>query len=259
MQKFAVFLFLACSVVSCVSPQPKEKWVRIFNGEDLEGWTAKISGHPAGDNFNNTFRAEDGLLRVDYSEYDSFRYEFGHIFYKEELQFFKLRFEYRFLGAPLPGTPDWAIRNSGVMIHSQSPESMNLDQAFPVSLEVQLLGALPDSPAHNRSTGNLCTPGTIVFMGGSPITDHCIPSLAPAIPGEEWVQAEVVAEPNGQFYHLINGDTVITYTDPRVGGSNLPYNYPIGDSIPVTKGYISFQSEGHAVEFRNIELLELGE
>jgi hypothetical protein len=257
MQRLFLFLLLPTLFFSC-SP-PRERWVRIFNGEDLEGWTVKITGHPAGENYQRTFRAEDGLLRVDYSEYDSFRYEFGHIFYQEELQYFKLRFEYRFLGDPLPGTPDWAIRNSGVMIHSQSPQSMNLDQAFPVSLEVQLLGGYPDAPGRSRPTGNLCTPGLVVRMGGAVITEHCISSIGPTIQGDEWVQAEVVAAPDGRFYHLINGDTVITYTDPMVGGSSLPYNYPVGDSTPVIKGYISFQSEGHPVEFRNIELLDLGE
>ena len=40
---------------------------------------------------------------------------------------------------------------------------MGLNQDFPISLEVQLLGG---SPAPDRTTANVCTPGTEIFMKG---------------------------------------------------------------------------------------------
>ena len=34
-----------------------EKWISLFDGESLDGWTAKFSGSEVGKNYKNTFRA----------------------------------------------------------------------------------------------------------------------------------------------------------------------------------------------------------
>ena len=48
---------------SPAGPRP-EDWIQLFNGRDLEGWIPKIRGYAAGDNFGNTFRVENGVLKV---------------------------------------------------------------------------------------------------------------------------------------------------------------------------------------------------
>jgi hypothetical protein len=60
--------------------------------------------------------------------------------------------EYRFTGEQAPGGPQWAVRDSGVMVHSQAVETMTKLQNFPISIEVQLLGG---SGAGRRTTANL--------------------------------------------------------------------------------------------------------
>ena len=40
----------------------KEKWIPLFNGKNLDGWTVKIKGYEAGENFGDTFRVEDGVM-----------------------------------------------------------------------------------------------------------------------------------------------------------------------------------------------------
>ena len=127
------------------------EWVPLFNGKDLTGWTPKIRGHKLGDNFGNTFRVEDGLLKVRYDAYDKFDERFGHLFYQGEYSNYRLRVEYRFVGEQASQGPGWAIRNSGVMIHGQKPETMTIDQDFPSSIEVQLLGGDGKNP---RTTSN---------------------------------------------------------------------------------------------------------
>src|SRR5438067_1190277 len=102
----------------------KSGWVSLFNGKDLEGWTPKIKGYEAGENYGNTFRVEDGVLRVSYDQYPTFDGRFGHLFSKRKYSSYRLRIEYRFVGDQCLGGPAWALRNSGVMIHGQSPESM---------------------------------------------------------------------------------------------------------------------------------------
>ena len=93
------------------------KHIQLFNGKDLDGWQAKIVGHPLGENFGNTFRVEDGILKVSYDQYgDSFDGRFGHLFYKGDFKNYRLRVEYRFVGEQVKGGAGWALRNSGIML-----------------------------------------------------------------------------------------------------------------------------------------------
>jgi len=233
---------------------PSEEWIQLFNGKDLDGWTIKMCKHPLGENFNNTFRVENGMIVTRYDEYDSFNGEYGHIFYKNPYSHYKLRVEYRVVGEQVSGGAGWAIKNSGVMFHAQSPESMLLDQEFPVSIEAQFLGGLGDGP---RSTGNLCTPGTNVVMDGALITQHCITSSSDTFDGEEWVLFELVVYGDSIIHHLVNGDTVLSYQQPQVGGGSIPegYSYPVGTNLP--SGYIALQAESHPFDFKKVELLDM--
>ncbi len=231
-----------------------ESWISLFNGKDLEGWTPKFSGYEAGVNFNNTFRVEDGLLKVSYSEYDTFRGEFGHLYYKNEFSHYRLRIEYRFVGSQVTGGPEWAIMNSGVMVHGQRPETIGLDQDFPVSLEAQFLSGTPEWA---RSTGNLCTPGMHVSIADTLATQHCITVNTKTFLVNEWVTMEVIAYGDSLLHHVVNSDTVLTYTKPIIGGGFIPDKYPLAEGSPVNGGTISLQSESHPVEFRKVELLVL--
>ena len=231
----------------------KENWIRLFNGKDLSGWNIKIKGSPLNENYKNTFRVEDGILKVNYDEYDTFKLEFGHIYYKEPFSHYKLRIEYRFTGDQVPGGPSWAFRNSGVMLHSQSPESVLLNQDFPVSIEAQFLGG--DGVAE-RTTGNVCTPGTNIVINDMLITRHCTNSSSKTYNGDVWVQAEFVVLGDSIIYHIIEGDTVLTYSSPQIGG-DLPEGFSLPEGTLLKQGYICLQAESHPVEFRKIELLKL--
>lgn len=229
---------------ACNNAEQTEKWVSIFNGENLDGWDIKISGYELNDNYGNTFRVEDGKLVVSYDEYEEFGDRFGHIYYNQAYSHYKLRLEYRFVGEQVQGGAGWALRNNGVMFHSQSAESIQLNQDFPTSIEAQLLGGLGEG---ERSTGNVCTPGTNVEIDGVRILDHCINSSSATYHGDQWVRFEMVVFGDSLVHHIIEGDTVFTYGNLRLEESGLPLN----------KGYIALQAESHPTEFRNIEVLEL--
>ena len=251
------FLFLILILVSCVNQNKKNKspeWIQLFNGKDLSGWDIKISGYELNDNFNNTFRVEDGILKVSYDEYDSLNGEFGHLFYNEKFSHYILRIEYRFVGQQVPGGPGWAFRNNGAMLHSQSAESVGLNQNFPVSIEAQLLGG---SGEGERSTANLCTPGTNVVIDGELVTRHCISSTSKTYHGDQWVTVEMIVRGDEIIHHVVNGDTVLTYTKPQIGGNNIPEGFPLKVGTPLKEGYIAIQAESHPTEFRVIELLDL--
>ncbi|MEA1887108.1 MAG: DUF1080 domain-containing protein [Bacteroidota bacterium] len=252
-----VFLLLSPLLIlaSCsINEKQSEEWRSIFNGENLDGWIIKITGYPLGENYNNTFRVEDGVLKVSYDNYETFAGEFGHIFYHEKLSSYKLRLKYRFTGQQVAGGPSWGYRNSGAMLHCQSPESMLENQNFPVSIEAQFLGG--DGLAE-RSTLNLCTPGTNVIINDTLITRHCTNSSSKTFHGDVWVSTEMVVYADSLIHHIVEGDTVITYQKPQIDGSDLPEGFPLPGGTLLDSGYISLQAESHPVEFKDIEIMRI--
>ena len=267
--KFSCFLIL---IYSCnkISDSNIENWEVIFNGKDLKDWKIKFANQNLNVNYKNTFQIKDSILKVVYDNYDSFDNNYGQIYYKKPYSYYKLKFEYRFTGNQTKGGAGWAKRNSGIMIHSQSPESNDFSQSFPVSIEVQLLGGLSKG---KRPTGNLCTPGTAVIMNEKINYNHCILSNSKTYDGEQWVRGEIIVHGGEKITHIIENDTVLSYNTPQIGGgfvdsklgdidwtSNGVENkeYWLSKEGEILKsGYIALQSESHPIDFRNIHLLDL--
>lgn len=253
------------------SKQNTEDWISLFNGKDLTGWDMKIADRPLNDNYLNTFQVEKGMIRIVYDAYENFDDKYGHLYYKKPYSHYKLRFDYRFVGEQTSGGEAWNIRNSGVMVHSQSAESNTFEQHFPVSIEVQLLGGL--SNGKERNTANLCSPGTAVERFGEIDYRHCINSSSRTYDGDQWVSVEVVVMGDEYIAHLIENDTVLRYEHPQIGGAFINKNQKGKDweSMGVTnkeewiakegqylsEGYIALQAESHPIDFKNIELLNL--
>jgi 3-keto-disaccharide hydrolase len=241
------------------SDPDRKDWIQLFNGRDLSGWQIKFAQHPLGENFRNTIRVENGLLEVRYDQWPDFHGEFGHIFYEKPFSYYIVAAEYRFVGEQVRGAgPDvaWGKRNNGIMIHSQSAESMGLNQDFPISLEVQLLGGLGEG---KRPTANLCTPGTNVFMNGKLFTPHCVNSTSPTFDGDVWVRAGALVLGDSIIKHFVNDDTVLVYNKPQMGGGNANNTRPgvLQEGKPLTEGYIALQAETAPIDFRKVEVLVL--
>jgi len=235
------------------------EWIQLFNGKDLSGWKVKIRGYELGENFGNTFRVEDGVMKVAYDQYEEFENRFGHIFYEQPFSNYVLRVEYRFTGEQCPGGPAWALRNSGIMFHGQAPESMGKDQSFPVSIEVQLLGG---GGSGTRPTANVCTPGTHYVQDGRLVTRHCNSSTSKTFHGDQWVTVEVEVHGSKLIRHFVNGEKVFEYTQPQLDPNDAEARKLIeaqGGEKLLTGGTISLQSESHPIEFRKVELKELAE
>jgi hypothetical protein len=242
------------------APVDRKEWIQLFNGKNLDGWVPKIKGYPLGENYADTFRVVDGVLQASYDKYTRFEDRFGHLFYRNrKFSHYIIAAEYRFVGEQVAGGPDWAIRNNGLMLHSQSPESMTKDQDFPISIEMQLLGGLPNGKP--RTTANVCTPGTQIFAldGGPMIKGHCTNSKSDTYRGDVWVRVEVEVRGGGKITHKVEGQTVLEYERPTVGGGEVNGHDPAAkvDGTLLTEGYIAIQGESHPTEFRRIELLNL--
>jgi hypothetical protein len=261
MKRFAMIHTIFFFLIIVLSAEAQKKnghssWIQLFNGKDLKDWKIKITGYPLGENYANTFRVEDRSIKVDYGRYKNFDDKFGHIFYKKKFSYYLLAVEYRFTGEQVTGGPGWAYRNSGAMLHCQSPESMGLKQDFPISIEVQLLGG---NGKEDRHTANLCTPGTNVVLDGKLFTNHCVDSRSKTFHGDQWVRLEVLVLGDSLIRHMVNGDTVLTYEKPRIGGGEVS-NYDPKEKVDgklLKEGYIALQSESHPVEFRKVEIVNL--
>ncbi len=253
----AAVMVLASAPFTIVAGQERTEdgYIPLFNGKDLDDWQVKITGYPLGENYGNTFRVVDGVLKVSYDQYPEFGNRFGHLFYKHPFTNYRLRIEYRFVGEQARGGAGWAFRNSGVMIHGQAPETMRKDQEFPVSIEVQFLGG---HGSGERSTANLCTPGTNVVMEEKLHTPHCTDSKSKTYHGDQWVTVEVEVR-GDNIRHIIDGEIVLDYADPQLDPKDSDAKALLDAGAPkmLTGGTISLQSESHPVEFRRVELLEL--
>jgi hypothetical protein len=250
----------AGTAAPAASTSDSKDWIQLFNGRNLDGWTPKFAHHDLGENVHDTFRVEDGLLKVRYDKWPAFKDEFGHLFYKDPFSYYLIAAEYRFVGEQVRTERTdlgWALRNNGLMLHSPAPKTMLKDQDFPISIEVQLLGGLSNGRA--RSTANLCTPGTNVVMKGALHTAHCTNSTSKTYDGDQWVRVEVLVHGDELIRHMVEGQTVLEYTKPQIGGGAASPTDPAVkvDGTPLTGGYISIQAETAPIDFRKIELLNL--
>jgi len=267
---YLLLIILVCQ--SCNSNKGKkeinkEDWESLFNGKDLTGWDIKIKDHPLNENYKNTFRIEDSMIRVVYSDYEKFSNQFGHLYTQKPYSYYKLKLQYRFVGDHLADAPEWADRNSGVMLHSQSAQSVNLNQNFPVSLEFQFLCG---NGKDTVPTGSVCTPGTFITYEGKPFLGHIMNSNSKTYLKNEWISAEAEVYGDSLIRHIINGDTVLTYTRPMIGegfvsNANSWTWAGITDSLiwinkantPLKEGHIALQAESQPIDFRRIEILDL--
>jgi hypothetical protein len=249
---FIIMLFTTCGTK--LSSNRKNQWIQLFNGKDLNDWVIKIKGKPLNDNYQNTFRVEEGVIKVRYDGYTDFNRQYGHMYHKRKFSAYLLMVEYRFVGEQAKGGEGWATRNSGAMLHCQDPATIELNQDFPISCEMQFLGGNGTNP---RTTANLCTPGTNVFMNDKLFTPHCVNSKSKTYHGDVWVRAGALVLGDSLIHHIVEGDTVLTYSKPQIDGRDASTKKLFKDGEAIKEGYISLQSESHPVEFRKVELFDL--
>jgi hypothetical protein len=254
--KTAVLLALSGVCALAQTPSERKGWVPIFNGKDLEGWTVKFAHHEVGDNYADTFRVENGILRVAYDKYGEFGSRFGHLFWKEKLSHFMVRIEYRFVGEQAKGGPGYARLNSGIMFHSQAPQTILKEQDWPISVEAQFIG---NGATGNRPTMNVCTPGTEIYQKGEMVKAHCTNSSSKAYHNDEWVTIVLEVRGGDKVRHWIDDKVVLEYEKPSIGGGVATGFDPAykKDGTVLTEGYIGLQAESQPVEFRRVELLKL--
>ena len=249
------FLLPSCHSNKISSSQNNnQKWVSLFNGNNLDHWIPKIAGYKLGENFGHTFRVENGILSTRYNQYDSFNKRFGALYYDKKFTNYRLRVEYRFVGNTAPGGPSWGYRDGGIQYHCQPPATLSLDQPFPICLEYNLLGG---NGKDERATGEICASGMYVEIDGKRNTSYCTPPVVKrTFSGDQWVTAEIDVR-NGKITHFVNGEQIIQFQNPMYDSANALVKIFITNGDETVKdGYISLQSNSHPMDFRKIEIME---
>ncbi len=254
----SVLFFIQCKTTVKPVQNTSVAWETMFNGETLENWTTKIHHYEVNDNHGETFRVEDGLIKVRYDQYEGdFNERYGHLYYNTPYSYYHISLEYRFVGELHPGAPSFTLKNSGIMFHSQDPHTMPKEQDWPISVEMQFLAGTEQEKV--RPTGNMCSPGTDVVYDGKIDPRHCISSSSETYWGETWVKAEAIVLGDSLITHIIDGEPVLQYTRPQIGGGVANrYDPKIKiDGKLLKEGFIALQSEGQPIDFRNIKIKNL--
>jgi hypothetical protein len=228
-------------------------WVKIFNGQDLIGWSPLIHKSAYRADPYDTFRADaaNQVIQVTYQDYpdQNFDERCGLLYYDKYLTNYRVRLTYRFKEPQAQNPVGWGKNNTGLMIFATDPSKITGDPMFPPLIEIQLLGT-PSSGGTNNA--NLCQPGgmTVKMLHGQPTPGgNCFDSKSgPARAAAEWttVEAEV----------SVGGDTKV-YQHPDLTTPVLTISGPTHDGQPVLGGYLALQSESQPLEFKDIELKEL--
>jgi hypothetical protein len=254
-------ILLLPAIIFQYAAHAQEQWRPLFNGKDINDWIVKIHHHETGENYGNTFRVQeqDSTIQVRYDQYGNFNDQFGHLYYKTPFSYYHLKLEYRFTGEWAKTAPSYTMLNSGVMYHSQDPRTMPKEQDWPISIEMQFLAGLGDGEP--RPTGNMCSPGTHIVYEGKLDTRHCINSSSKTYDKDEWIQAELIVLGDSLITHIINGDTVLRYSKPQIGGPVVNRYDPKQkqDGKLLNTGFIALQSEGQPIDFRRIMIKDLTE
>jgi hypothetical protein len=257
-----LILAATAGLVSCTQKPtvfvqaPAGAWISLFNGKDLDKWIVKIAGQDLNDNYENTFRVQDGLLKVSYADYDKFENRFGSLFYKDKFSHYWIRAEYRFVGSLAPGAPRWAYKNSGIQLHSQAPDTMRKEQQFPVSVEFDIVGG---RVIGSRPTGDVCQNGTHVLIAGALLKGLCSKVGEITIRDDQWVTVLAEVDGSARVRQIVNGALVVEYTGLTLDENNADARRLMasGAEKSLSSGYISIQSNGFPIEFRRIEVLPI--
>ncbi|GAC25578.1 hypothetical protein GMES_3300 [Paraglaciecola mesophila KMM 241] len=240
-----------------------DKWVSLFNGNDLQGWQTFVSYQPKDSKYqdpdylpvrgvNNdpkkVFSVQDGLLRISGEEW-------GGISTIKEYENFHLKFDVKWGDKKWPPRENLP-RDSGVLYFAVGEPGASMNH-WMRSHEMQI--QVGDSGDYHSLDGVLID----THCGDANDGDWHFYRYAPDMPlcedianrvlklGEyespigQWDTMEVIAD-NKVVIHKINGREVFRAYHSR--------QVIDGKQVPLTKGKIEFQSEGAEVFYRNIRI-----
>jgi hypothetical protein len=234
----AAFATVAANTAAADAIKPDQP-VELFNGKDLKGWLGLLS--PNGNETAATWRVADGVISVTGQPA-------GYLYTAKSYRDYKLTVEWRWSGpAPVGRDGKPRLRNNGVLLHMQNDDDTRLG-VWPRSLEAQLqennagdffvIAGVETGELRALRDKALAAAGDDEKARKNALNNRRIQKARDSSekPVGEWNRYEITCR----------GDTVV------LSVNGVEQNRATG--LNVTEGRICLQSEGAAIEFRNIRL-----
>ena len=232
----------------------------LFNGRDLSGWYTFLKDRGKNVDPKGVFSVRDGVIHVTGEE-------MGCLTSEEEFSDYRLSLEYRFPGGKQFGGKADKAPDSGLLFHSTGPDG-GFYGIWMESLELNIIkGATGDFWGVGKKGSDRIAlsvkvgkellegkyaihdpqgPDTYTIKGNTRV---CRSDISRGWRDQKTVDVAVNEKPIGEWNRVVLtcvGDMVVAEVNGKVVNS--------GFGAKPQKGRIQLQSEGCAIEFRNIKI-----
>jgi len=244
-------------------PRAATGWTPLFNGRDLTGWYTFLQKHGKDRDPDRVITIEDGAIRLYKHAAEGSAVVMGYIATEKEYGDYHLRLQYRWGAKKFQ--PRLALkRDAGLYYHITGP-----DAVWPRSLQYQVqqtdigdllalhgmqLDTWIDPETRDDELPTFKDPdrgGQPRVLGGKGI------GYQKRLPGDfevdGWNTIEILVK-GDTTTHVLNGHVVnrgknIRFTDPE---NPIP-------ALPLTRGRIALEIEAAEIDFRRVEIKNLGD
>lgn len=241
---------------AAATPAPSG-WTPLFNGRDLDGWTANWAKAPVDDRpASSLFTVENGVLRVYAAEPAGSAQQQAYLQTNADYGDYRLSLEYKWGEKKYPPRMD-ALRDSGVIYHIWGARP--LDWAYGVEAQIQegdtgdiIVISTQGTSEVLRETQRYApakeggVTQTIGQFGRSVKIRH---GALNELPGQ-WNTLEIVVR-GDTATHIVNG-----FVNLRVTGLKK-WDQATSSWVRLDRGKIALQAEFAEVSFRNIRIRPL--
>ena len=238
---------------------PRNKSIRLFNGEDFTGWYTFIQDRGRDADPKNVFTVQDGMIRISGEEW-------GCITTENEYENYHLVLEFKWGEETHPPRKERA-RDSGLLLHSQGEDGSS-GGIWINSIECQMIeGGTGDIIVVGNGTGDFSVTATVapkkqgnsfIYQPGDEKETINSGRINWIGRDPEWKDAKGfrgpydVEKPLGEWNKLecvANGDQLTIFLNGKLVNK--------ATRVKPKKGKIQIQSEAAEVFVRKVELLPL--
>jgi hypothetical protein len=239
-----------------------ERWIQLFNGKDLKGWSTFLQKQNKNEDPSKVFQVQNGAIHVYGNRSAGTVVPAGYLASDAEFANYHLRLEYKW-GAKKFAPRDKQRRDAGLLYHVTAP-----DVIWPRCIECQIQENDTGDCFTVRGTQlsasiemeNIETPGGFKLLprykpedrGGKQQTvgEGGIARIVKSSIHERdgWNMVELIIRGCDDTVHIVNGHTVFNGSDLRqLNAKNKSWE-------PLTHGRIALQAEFAEVFYRNVEI-----
>ena len=256
-------LALTLTLSLATGPAKADGFTPLFNGRDLKGWYTFLQKHGKNADPDRVITIEDGSIRLYKHAKDGETVVMGYIATEKQYGDYHLRVKFRWGSKKFQ--PRYALqRDAGIYYHILGPDAV-WPRALQFQVEQTNVGDLialyglqvdtwvdPKTKADKMPTFLDDADGGVPRVLGGKGIDYQ-KHLAGGYEVDGWNTAEVIAK-GDTVTHILNGRVVNRGVNVRLVDPDKPGE----PAKPVTRGRIAIEIEAAEVDFRDVEIRDLG-